>query len=421
MVPVAELRPWDQNPRTISAERLKNLQRALAADPDFLRHRPILARRRDGVIYCGNQRYLAAVANGATEVPAIVEDVDERTMRERAIRDNEQWGEWSDGLGLVLRSLQGAGSDLGLLGLGDDHIERLLAAVLLSEAGEPPDLDLVPPEIATTQPGQLYRLGPHRLICGNSRDPEVWARLLGEERGDCMWTDPPYGVDLHVGGHSGDFASRLRERRRGPPARPRYRPPLPCSMSGGRRPRGSCRRHRSVAICRTTQRAIAVAKDATLSRSTAVADGASPQTFDLALLRNASNERPPLIRREGLHLCPTPDHKLDPTPPVGVLLLHEDERGEGATEQRLELQRLGPNAFIASHEDPAPLRDLRNPNRVRRVSRKAVAKVLDVLAEDLQAFNKLGTQAVVEEEGVTRHGQAAARIGGSPAPASRQA
>ena len=217
MVPVAELRPWDQNPRTISAERLKNLQRALAADPDFLRHRPILARR-DGVIYCGNQRYLAAVANGATEVPAIVEDVDERTMRERAIRDNEQWGEWSDGLGLVLRSLQGAGSDLGLLGLGDDHIERLLAAVLQSEAGEPEDLDLVPPEIATTQPGQLYQLGPHRLICGDSRDPEVWARLLRDARGDCMWTDPPSGVDLHVGGHSGDFAERLRERRKGPPA-----------------------------------------------------------------------------------------------------------------------------------------------------------------------------------------------------------
>ncbi|MBI4171383.1 MAG: ParB N-terminal domain-containing protein [Actinobacteria bacterium] len=217
LVPVGELRPWDENPRSITSERLENLRRALAADPEFLRLRPILARS-DGLIYCGNQRYRAAVANGATAVPAVLEDVDERTMRERAIRDNEQWGEWSDGLALVLRSLEGAGSDLSVLGLGDDHVERLLAAALQSEASEPDDLDLVPTEIATTQPGQLYELGPHRLICGDARDGEVWTRLLGDERADCLWTDPPYGVDLHVGGHSGDFAERLRERRKGPPA-----------------------------------------------------------------------------------------------------------------------------------------------------------------------------------------------------------
>lgn len=217
LVPVADLHPWDQNPRTISPERFENLRRAIAADPEFLRLRPILART-DGLIYCGNQRYLAAVANGATAVPAILEDVDERTMRERAIRDNEQWGEWSDGLALVLRSLEGEGSDLSLLGLEDDHVERLLAAALLSEGGEPEEPDLTPPEVTSTQPSQLYELGPHRLICGDARDPEIWARLLGEQQADCLWTDPPYGVDLHVGGHSGDFAERLRERRKGPPA-----------------------------------------------------------------------------------------------------------------------------------------------------------------------------------------------------------
>src|SRR5581483_3141766 len=94
LVPVSDLHPWDENPRTISPERFENLRRAIAADPEFLRLRPVLART-DGTIYCGNQRYLAAVANGATAVPAILEDVDERTMRECAIRDNEQWGECS--------------------------------------------------------------------------------------------------------------------------------------------------------------------------------------------------------------------------------------------------------------------------------------------------------------------------------------
>ena len=90
LVPVGDLHPWDKNPRTIRPKRFENLRRGIAADPEFLRLRPILART-DSLIYCGNQRYLAAVANGATAVPAILEDVDERTMRERAIRDNEQW------------------------------------------------------------------------------------------------------------------------------------------------------------------------------------------------------------------------------------------------------------------------------------------------------------------------------------------
>jgi len=107
-------------------------------------------------------------------------------MRERAIRDNEHWGEWSDGLALVLRSLEGQGSDISLLGLDDDHVERLLAAALQGESGEPADLDLTPPETATTKPGHLHELGPHRLICGDARDPEIWSRLLGETASEAV-------------------------------------------------------------------------------------------------------------------------------------------------------------------------------------------------------------------------------------------
>ncbi|HZP94775.1 MAG TPA: hypothetical protein VFC31_00365 [Candidatus Limnocylindria bacterium] len=71
LVPVSDLHPWGENPRAISPKRFENLRRAIAADPEFLRLRPVLARA-DGTVYCGNQRYLAAVANGMTAVPAVL-------------------------------------------------------------------------------------------------------------------------------------------------------------------------------------------------------------------------------------------------------------------------------------------------------------------------------------------------------------
>lgn len=55
------------------------------------------------------------------------------------------------------------------------------------------------PEVAVSVLGEVYELGPHRLACGDSTDPEVWERLLGDERLQVVWTDPPYGV-AYVGG-----------------------------------------------------------------------------------------------------------------------------------------------------------------------------------------------------------------------------
>lgn len=65
-MPAGDLRPWDENARTISPDRFENLRRAIAADPEFLRLRPILART-DGLIYCGNQRYSGQRSRAASE------------------------------------------------------------------------------------------------------------------------------------------------------------------------------------------------------------------------------------------------------------------------------------------------------------------------------------------------------------------
>lgn len=198
-VPVERLRFADWNPRRISEDRLANLKRSLEADPRLLELRPILATA-DGEVYAGNMRLRAAIALGWSDVPAVLEDVDERTKRERMVRDNAQWGEWEDEeLARILQQLAEDGSDTAILGLDDAEVTKLLDRIRAAEAEADlsPALDNAPTRV---QVGDLWIMGEHRLVCGDSRDTGgVLTRLLGNELVDAVWTDPPYGVN-YVGG-----------------------------------------------------------------------------------------------------------------------------------------------------------------------------------------------------------------------------
>jgi len=200
-VPLDQLRPSGWNPRTISEERFENLCRSIEADPELLWRRPVLAQA-DGTIYAGNMRYRAAEYLGMKTIPAIVEDVSDQLARERALRDNSQWGEWAeDDLAGLLRQLDDDGRDLALLGFGDDDLQRLLdrldaeGEVGLTDPDDVPDV----PEEPVTQLGDRWLLGEHRVLCGDAASARDVAVLLDGEEADCMWTDPPYGVS-YVGG-----------------------------------------------------------------------------------------------------------------------------------------------------------------------------------------------------------------------------
>jgi ParB-like chromosome segregation protein Spo0J len=127
LVPIKRLKPAPWNPRILRTERFKNLCRSIQADPEFMRLRPILAQS-DGTIYGGNQRYRAAQHLKHTEVWAEIDDVPDRVARERALRDNQQWGEWQeDQLSEILAGLHEQESSLDILGFEDDELERMLA------------------------------------------------------------------------------------------------------------------------------------------------------------------------------------------------------------------------------------------------------------------------------------------------------
>lgn len=189
--------PW--NPRTIKDERFQNLCRSIEADPDLLWRRPVLAQA-DGTIYAGNQRYRAAERLGFETIPAVIEDVPDQLARERALRDNAQWGAWEeDELAALLQGLGADGAELELLGFDERDLQQLLDSLAPPAAlGDPDD---IPPLRAepTTKPGDLWVLGTHRVLCGDATSAEDVARVMDGAFASCAWTDPPYGVD-YVGG-----------------------------------------------------------------------------------------------------------------------------------------------------------------------------------------------------------------------------
>ena len=208
-IPLARLKAWAGNPRSINDERFANLCASLEADPEFLELRPILATL-DGTIFAGNMRFRAAQQLGWETVPAIMVDIPEQLARERALRDNAQWGEWQeDALAEFIYTLGEEGSDLSVLGFEDSELQRLMAMVVGGGDGltDPDDVPPLPAE-PITRPGDLWLLGPHRVLCGDSTTPADVAKVMNGEKARLMATDPPYLVNYDGGNHPDSHANR---------------------------------------------------------------------------------------------------------------------------------------------------------------------------------------------------------------------
>lgn len=183
--------PW--NPRFVKEKRFRDLCASLKADPALLERRPILATTA-GEVYAGNQRLRAALHLGWATVPVIYDDLSPAEAKARAVRDNSAAGEWvEDDLAALLFELGQEGVDLAALGADEKDILRLLDSVgaLGEEAHPVPE----PPAEPITRPGDLWLLGPHRLLCGDATRREDVERLMSGAHAVLMMTDPPYGVD----------------------------------------------------------------------------------------------------------------------------------------------------------------------------------------------------------------------------------
>ena len=200
MVPIDQLIPYIRNSRTHTGEQVALVAASIR---EFGWTNPILIRP-DYVVIAGHARLLAARKLGLTEVPAIeLSGLTESQCRALAIADNQLaitgagWDE--EMLRIELAALQEEDFNVNLIGFEDDELARLLAD---TDAGSLTDEDVVPdpPVDPVTKTGDLWLLGPHRVLCGNALSGEDVIRVCGtpESRRQpfLMVTDPPYGIEL---------------------------------------------------------------------------------------------------------------------------------------------------------------------------------------------------------------------------------
>jgi DNA modification methylase len=189
------LMPYARNSRTHSEQQVAQVAASMR---EFGFTNPVLIDDAGGII-AGHGRVMAARSLGLAQVPCIrLGHLTEAQRRAYVIADNklaENAGWDNDMLALELRELGDMDFDMELTGFGNDEIAQLLAAATAMPTGGT-DPDAVPPvqPKPVTRAGDVWRLGRHRIVCGDSTLPDTYVRLLQGELVDAVWTDPPYNV-----------------------------------------------------------------------------------------------------------------------------------------------------------------------------------------------------------------------------------
>ena len=189
---IAGLKELPGNPRTIKKDQFEKLKQSIKDNADYFEARPIILSDRTGelVILAGNQRYKAAKAIGMTEVPTILlPDLTEEREKEIIIRDNVENGDW-DWDALANEWDASMLDDWGV-DLPTDLKPQL--EIIEDDAPEPE-----PDKPAKSKLGEIYQLGDHRLMVGDSTKTEQVAELMSGEQADLLVTDPPYNVNYHA-------------------------------------------------------------------------------------------------------------------------------------------------------------------------------------------------------------------------------
>ena len=195
-VSVSEIVPYENNPRINegAVEQLANIIATLG-----FRNPAVL--NKDKVIIEGHTRLLAVKKLGWETMPCIIA-TDLTPEQEQALRiaDNKiaEIAEWDeDKLKVELAALQEAGFDLSLLAFGDDELSDLLGGEAGTHGETEPDSVPETPEVPVSTPGEVYQLGKHLLVCGDSTKPNDVRKVCKEGEADMVLTDPPYGVNYH--------------------------------------------------------------------------------------------------------------------------------------------------------------------------------------------------------------------------------
>jgi DNA modification methylase len=191
--PIDQLIPYANNPRTHSDQQIRQIEASIA---EFGFTSPILVDTHHGIL-AGHGRLLAARQLGLEKVPVVVLDhLTETQKRAYILADNRlcELAGWDDELlKAELTALQKEDFDLSVPGFDDEELARLLARDVTPGLIDEEAIPEVPPKpISAT--GDLWILGPHRLLVGDATDTQNAIRLVGSDLADLIFTDPPYNV-----------------------------------------------------------------------------------------------------------------------------------------------------------------------------------------------------------------------------------
>lgn len=214
--PVERLKPYDRNARTHSPEQVAKIAASLA---EFGFVNPILVDSNDGII-AGHGRLAAARMLGLTEAPVIVLDhLSDIQRRAYVLADNKlaELAGWDVAmLANEMADLELEGFDLGVAGFSDEELAALAGDGMYSDTGtgepneepptprEPTDAPMEIPVLVTSRTGDIWVLGDHRVMCGDSTNSLDVSKLMAGKAATLMHADPPYGMGKESDGVAND-------------------------------------------------------------------------------------------------------------------------------------------------------------------------------------------------------------------------
>ncbi len=195
MKSVDELVPYNKNARMHSDAQVAQIAASIV---EFGFTNPVLIDGEKGII-AGHGRLMAAKKLGLKKVPVVIldhlSDLQKKAyiIADNKLAENASWNE--EILASELADLKENDFDLDLIGFEDQELEKIFSSLYNKDEDQESEEIPESPENPISQSGDVWILGNHKLICGDSCDEKTYSSLLENELADMLFTDPPYNVD----------------------------------------------------------------------------------------------------------------------------------------------------------------------------------------------------------------------------------
>lgn len=213
-VPLAKIKAAPYNPRRDLQPTDREYQSLRRSIQEFGAVEPLIINKRTGHLVGGHQRLQILKDLGHKEAPVVEVDLDPRREKALNVALNKITGRWDKRkLKDVLLDIDSGDLDLEMTGFDEKDLEDLVNELDAQEAG---DDDRIPAtrKKPTTKPGDLWELGPHRVLCGDATAPDQVRRLMAGALASLVFTDPPYGVDYRSRSETQDFGPIMGDEKR---------------------------------------------------------------------------------------------------------------------------------------------------------------------------------------------------------------